>query len=313
MKLLITGGAGFIGSHTVSAIERISPDVEITVFDNFSTGSVKNLDDTKATVIEGDLNDSRSLRKAVDGSDTVIHLAAIGSVPRSIENPAATFESNVVGTFNLLESCRLSGVSNIIFSSSSSVYGANQKLPKTELDWTSPVSPYGASKLACEGLIAGYSHAYDIRTICFRFFNVFGPRQLWNHPYAAVIPKLIYANLSGGPFSLHGDGLQSRDFTYVSDVAEILAMSVEKRIDGHNLINLAFGKPVTVRQVIEIVEETTGRKTEITHSPARAGDIQKSLSDPTVLAGFAPHLVPRELKDGIKDTVEYIKNRLGIK
>ena len=204
MRVLITGGAGFIGANLVRACE--ARDHTITVLDDLSTGHERNLEGTNAHFVHGSITDTAAIDKAIAGCDAVVHLAARGSVPRSIEDPIATHQVNATGSLNVLDSARRIGGPQVIMSSSSSVYGANPELPKRESAATRPMSPYAASKLAAEGYVLAYGQAHSLPTLAFRFFNVFGRFQTAGHAYAAVIPAFIDAALRGEPLVVHGDG-----------------------------------------------------------------------------------------------------------
>ena len=197
MKVLITGGAGFIGSNLASYFQQHAPETEIVVLDDLSTGKLENLDGSVAQFAEGSILDCDLLDSLTRGVDSVVHLAAIGSVPRSVRAPRPTHEANTTGTLNVLEAARRFSVDHVIVASSSSVYGSNQALPKSEFDWTRPMSPYGVSKHATEGYALAYNFSDSMKTLAFRFFNVFGPKQPADHDYAAVIPKFVDAALQG--------------------------------------------------------------------------------------------------------------------
>ena len=213
MRLLITGGAGFIGSSLARmAVEQ--GDL-VTVLDDLSTGRRENLRGLDIRFIEGSLLDDAATAAALQGVDSVTHLAALPSVPRSIKDPLSSHEANATGTLKLLEACRRAGVEHVTVASSSSVYGMNPALPKGEREWVRPMSPYAVSKLATEQYALAYQQSFGLRTLAFRFFNVYGPNQPADHAYAAVIPVFVDALLRGRPLPLQGDGSQSRDFTYV--------------------------------------------------------------------------------------------------
>src|SRR5215813_2822897 len=222
---LVTGGAGFIGSHLVEALVRANHLVR--VFDNFSTGDTTNLDGVRdrVEVLEGDLTDLESVRRATRGAELVFHQAALASVPRSIADPLATHAACATGTLHVLQAAREAGVRRVVYAASSSAYGSLAKLPKSEADPTLPLSPYATAKLAGEHYCAAFTQVYGLETVRLRYFNVFGPRQSPDSPYAAVIPRFLRFMLEGRSPPIHGDGLQSRDFTYVEDVvrANLLA------------------------------------------------------------------------------------------
>src|SRR4029453_16596294 len=226
--VLIPGGAGFIGSNLARA--ALAEGHEVVVLDDLSTGYGANLAGLDVRFHEGSVNDGALVDVALAGVDGVVHLAALGSVPRSILDPVATHHANATGTLNLLEGVRRAGVQHVVTSSSSSVYGLNPALPKSEREWVRPLSPYAVSKLAGEQYVLAYQQSFRLETLAFRFFNVYGPRQTPGHAYAAVVPVFLDALLRGLPLPVHGDGLQSRDFTYVGTVCAVLLDAVARRV-----------------------------------------------------------------------------------
>ena len=228
MRVLITGGAGFIGSNLARA--ALAEGHEVVVLDDLSTGYAGNLDGLAVRFHEGSVNDRDVLDAALEDVDAVVHLAALGSVPRSILDPAATHHVNATGTLSVLEGARRADVRHVVMSSSSSVYGLNPALPKSEREWVRPLSPYAVSKLAGEQYVLAYQQSFGLETLAFRFFNVYGPRQMPGHTYAAVVPVFLDAMLRGRPVPVHGDGLQSRDFTYVGTVCGVLLDAVTRRV-----------------------------------------------------------------------------------
>ena len=227
MRYLVTGGAGFIGSNLSRLL--LAEGHEVRVIDDLSSGSEANLRGLDVDLAEGSILDTTLLDRASRGCHSVVHLAGRGSVPRSLVEPEAYVATNVQGTFNVLEAARHSGVGRVIFSSSSSVYGANEDLPKSEQSWTRPISPYAATKLAAESLVSAYASAYGMDNISFRLFNVYGPGQRFDHAYAAVVPKWIRLGLDKQPIPVFGDGLQSRDFTYTGSIERQLLSGSRSR------------------------------------------------------------------------------------
>jgi len=276
MKVLVTGGAGFIGSNLVRRF--LDEGDEVVVLDDLSTGYGHNLDGLDIHFIEGSVLDDRALEVAVRGVESIVHLAALGSIPRSIANPVATHEANATGTLRVLEAARTTGA-HVTVTSSSSVYGSVPDLPRVETLATRPMSPYGASKLAAEGYTLAYGKSYGVETLPLRLFNVFGPRQAVGHAYAAVIPVFIDAALRGMPLPLHGDGRQSRDFTFVDTVTWVLAHAAHQRITSDVPVNVAMGSNVTLLELIAELEHLLGRSLEIDHQPARVGDVLASLAE----------------------------------
>jgi UDP-glucose 4-epimerase len=305
MRLLVTGGAGFIGSNLI----RLALDAghEVTVLDDLSTGYRRNVEGVSARFVEGSLLDRAAVADALDGVDTVVHLAALGSVPRSLADPLASHAANATGTLTLLEEVRRAGVEHVIGASSSSVYGANPALPKGEREWVRPMSPYAVSKLAAEQYLLAYQSSFGLSSLAFRFFNVFGPRQSSGHAYAAVIPVFVDALLDGRPLPVNGDGTQSRDFTYVGTVCRVLLDAVERRVTHPEPVNLAFGTNTTLLQLIDELARVTGTTPTLEHRPDRPGDVRHSRADNTVLRALFPDVAPVSLHDGLVETVDWFR------
>ncbi|SFF61438.1 NAD-dependent epimerase/dehydratase family protein [Blastococcus tunisiensis] len=304
-RLLITGGAGFIGSNLAVAALASDAVGAVRVLDDFSTGSLRNLDGVDVEIVEGSLLHPDVLDRALRNIDAVVHLAAIPSVPRSIANPVASHAANATGTLLLLEACRAHGVSYVTAASSSSVYGANPALPKHEREWVRPLSPYAVSKLATEQYLLAYQSSFGLDTLPFRFFNVYGPGQAAGHAYAAVIPAFVDAVLAGRPLTVNGTGTQSRDFTYVGTVCDILLDAVVRRVVSPEPVNLAFGSRTTLLELVGLVEEVTGRPATLKHGPVRAGDVPHSQADNAALRALFPGVVPTELRVGLERTVSW--------
>jgi len=277
---LVTGGAGFIGSNIVESL--LAQGERVRVLDNFSNGLESNLAPFADSIelLSGDIRDADVVRRAVIGADVVLHLAALGSVPRSIDDPVTSNEVNVNGTINVLNAAREAGVRRLVFSSSSSVYGENPALPKVESLATAPISPYAVSKLAGESYTRVFARVYDIETVALRYFNVFGPRQRPDAAYAAVIPLFMRAALEGTPVPINGDGTQSRDFTYVDNVvsANLLAAKAPPTVSG-GVYNIACGGRFSLLDIVEQLERLVGKPLERRHLPPRAGDIPHSEAD----------------------------------
>lgn len=283
MKYLVTGGAGFIGSNLTEALLQRGHDV--TVFDNFSTGLRQNLagfNQYKSSfkLIEGDLRDQDTCREACYNIDYVLHQGALGSVPRSIAHPITTNENNVIGTLNLFLAARDAGVKRVVFASSSSVYGNSKTLPKVETMIPNPISPYAASKNICEMYGRIFYELYDIEIIALRYFNVFGRRQDPNSTYAAVIPLFVKALMRGEQPVIFGDGLQSRDFSYVDNVIEanILASQAPKEACGQ-VFNIACGDRTTLIDLYNKICDLLDIHFEPKYVESRAGDVKHSLAD----------------------------------
>ena len=309
MKLLVTGAAGFIGSHVA---ERWSHEGDVVGIDDLSTGDRRNLDGVDGELIEASILDADALETAMRGVDAVVHLAARPSVPRSIIDPAASHDANATGTMRVLEAARANGRDpQVIVASSSSVYGANPELPKHEAMVPMPVSPYAASKLATEQYTLAWQHSYDMATLAFRFFNVFGPRQAPGHAYAAVVPAFVAAALSDEPLIVHGDGLQSRDFTYVGTVTDVLVDAVRRRVRSPHPVNLAFGTRTTLLEVIARIQAQLGRRVSVEHVDPRAGDVRHSQASNEALRSLFPSVSPVPLDDGLATTIEWMRRHLA--
>jgi len=308
MKIGITGGAGFIGSNLVGQLIRSGH--EVSVFDNFETGFRENLLSLSVNITQGDLKNIDAVNDFFSKSEIeyCVHLGALGSVPRSIKNPRASFDSNVIATLNVLEIAR-SRLTPVLFSSSSSVYGMNKNLPKIEKDWLSPISPYAASKLAAEGFTMAYRESYGLPITIYRLFNVYGPHQNPESLYAAVLPKWIFAAFNNQPLVVFGDGEQRRDFTFVDDVISVFEKSI---IAKHNIdypINLAFGNPVTLNQILEVFRAYFGT-IEVQYREIRNGDIRDSESNPKSLMNLhESKLSQTTLEIGLLKTFDWFKHR----
>lgn len=305
MRLLITGGAGFIGSNLARL--ALGEGIAVTVLDDLSTGYRANLEGLDVDFVEGSLLDPKALARSLRDVDSVVHLGAIGSVPRSIADPMRSHAANATGTLLLLEEARRSGVSHLVGASSSSVYGANPALPKGEREWVRPMSPYAVTKLATEQYLLAYQDSFDMKTLAFRFFNVFGPRQAAGHAYAAVIPIFIDALLSGRPLPVNGDGRHSRDFTYVGTVCQVLLEAAQQRLSHPEPVNLAFGTNTTLLELVEALSRVTGLTPVVEHHDERAGDVKHSQADNATLRALFPEVRPVPLEQGLAETVAWFK------
>jgi nucleoside-diphosphate-sugar epimerase len=307
---LVTGGAGFIGSNIVEAL--LGRGEAVRVLDNFSNGLEANLRPfaDSIEIISGDIRDPDLCRRAADGAEVVLHLAALGSVPRSIEDPATSNEVNVSGTVNVLIAARDAGVRRLVYSSSSSVYGENPALPKSEDLATAPISPYAVSKLAAESYTRVFARTYDLETVALRYFNVFGPRQRPDAAYAAVIPLFMRAALESLPLPINGDGEQSRDFTYVTNVvsANLLAATAPAKASGR-VYNIACGGRYSLLDIVAALERITGRKLEREHLAARPGDVRHSEASIDAARADLGYEVAVSFEEGLERTWQVFAER----
>lgn len=307
MRMLITGGAGFVGSNLVRA--ALAEGWQVSVLDNLSTGYPSNLTELDIDFVKGSVTEPADLDRALKGVSVVVHLAALGSVPRSLANPLASHHANATGTLTLLERARRVGVQQVIYSSSSSVYGSNPALPKGEREWVRPLSPYAVSKLAAEQYVLAYQQSFGLRTLSFRFFNVYGPGQRPGHIYAAVIPVFLDALLRGEPLPVNGDGANSRDFTFVGTVCDVLMAAVRGGTTHAEPINLAFGTNTALTELIKLVGEVSGLAPEVEYRSPRPGDVPHSQADNAVLRTLFPEVAPIELRDGLAQTLAWMRQR----
>jgi UDP-glucose 4-epimerase len=302
MRVLVTGGAGFIGHHLVRRL--LAEEHEVRVLDNFATGRRERLEELPVEIVEGDLRSYERAHTAVRGSDVVMHLGALPSVPRSVQDPLTTSAVNVDGTLNVLLASRDEGVRRVVFASSSSVYGANPALPKTESDQPLPVSPYGVSKLAAEHFCRAFSAVYGIETVSLRLFNVFGPGQDPLSQYAAVIPRFIAALAAGSAPVIYGDGQQTRDFTFVADVVESFLTAAESAEASGEVLNVCAGAETSLLQVLEVVAELIGSFEEPRFEPARAGEVRRSYGDAARAGDVLGWSTKWSLRDGLRECAE---------
>jgi UDP-glucose 4-epimerase len=306
--VLVTGGAGFIGSHIATAL--VARGDRVRVFDNLSTGRRSNLDHLGASIelIEGDLLDQATLARSMEGVEVVYHQAALASVPRSVERPLETHAACATGTLHVLESARRAGVRRVIYAGSSSAYGNQPKMPKAETDLPNPLSPYAAAKLAGEYYCRAFTQTYGLETVVIRYFNVFGPRQDPNSEYSAVIPKFVTAMLAGRRPKVFGDGHQSRDFTYIDNVvAGNLAAEASPEGVGR-VFNVACGAQISLLELIASINQVLGTAIEPEFAPSRAGDVRESLAD----ISAARHVLRYEplvaFEEGLRRSIEYYRS-----
>lgn len=309
---LVTGGAGFIGSQLV---ERLLRDgARVRVLDNFSAGTRANLAfprelRRRLEVVRGDVRNLATVTRAARGARVVFHQAAMRSVPRSIEDPVGANANNVTGTLHVLEAARRARVPRVVYASSSSVYGDRPELPKREEQPAKPVSPYAVSKVAGELYASVWSRLFGVEAIGLRYFNVFGPRQDPKSEYAAVIPRFITWALRGRPLQVHGDGTQSRDFTYVDNVVEANLLAGRAPGAAGDVFNVGCGSRTSLLEIVGMLEVIVGRPLARRHTPSRAGDVAHTLADLTKakrLLGYEPLV---RFEEGLKRTVAYFRTR----
>ena len=302
---VVTGGAGFIGSNIAEALRRRGDRVR--VLDNFSTGRRENLAAIgDVELIEGDLRDPQAVRRAVSGADGVFHQAALRSVPRSVDDPLSSNDVNVSGTLVLLMACREAKVRRVVYASSSSVYGDDPALPKVETLATRPISPYAVSKLAAEHYCQTFARLYGLETVSLRYFNVFGPRQNPESKYSAVIPRFLELALQ-----VHGDGEQSRDFTYIDNVVGGNLLAMETPGVSGEVFNIACGTRHSLIAIADAIGDFLGRRLVREHVASRAGDVRHTLADISKaerLLGYRPSV---DFADGMRRTCEYFVARFG--
>ncbi len=300
MKALVTGGGGFIGSHLVTRL--LSLGHEVRVIDNFSTGRKENLAEAsdRIDLREGDLRDAGAVGEAMEGIDRVFHQAALASVARSVEDPLTTNAVNVEGTLNVLTAARDAGVGRVVYAASSSAYGDAPTLPKIETMPASPLSPYALQKYAGEQYCVMFTRLYGLDTVALRYFNVFGPRQDPSSFYSAVIPNFITRLGAGAQPTVHGDGEQSRDFTYIDNVVDANLLAADRHGASGQVINVACGARITLNALLDELREILGVDTPALHGPPRAGDVRHSLAD----IGKARRLLDYEPKIGMREGLE---------
>jgi len=307
VRVVVTGGAGFIGANLCARLAAHDDVDAVVVLDDLSTGRAENLNGIDAELVVGSILDAELVDRLVRDADSVVHLAARGSVPRSLLDPMGTHEVNASGSAIVLDAARRGALPHVVVASSSSVYGANPVLPKREDQAPLPVSPYAASKLAMEGYAHAYAASFDLPVLVFRFFNVFGPLQPGDHDYAAVIPRFVTAALTGMPLEVHGDGEQSRDFTFVGDVCTILVDAVVRRVTYPDSVNLAFGTNTTLLHVIELLQGLIDTPLRVEHVDPRPGDVRHSQADCTRLLELFPDVAAVPFAEGLQATVEWLR------
>lgn len=317
MQVLVTGGAGFIGSNLVGKLLDDKSVSLVRILDNLSTGSKQNLqeyaDQNRLEFVEGDIRNYDTCLKACEGIDRISHQAALGSVPRSINDPLTTNEVNITGTLNIFMAAKEQGIKRIVYAASSSTYGDHPGLPKTEDRIGSPLSPYAVTKYVNELYAKVFADLYKLELIGLRYFNIFGPRQSPKGPYAAVIPLFVKALLESKSPVINGDGSHSRDFTFVDNAvqANIAALSTQNPQAVNQVYNIAFGKQTSLLQLFDILKQNAGSQMVPAHGPERAGDVKHSLADISKakeLLGYAPDI---SVEEGLKKTFDWYKINPG--
>jgi len=307
MRALVTGGGGFIGSNLVRAL--LARGDHVRVLDNFSTGSRRNLAglERDVEIVEGELRSYERVHNAVRGTDVVFHLGALGSVPRSVQDPLTSSAVNVEGTLNVQLAARDEGVRRVVFASSSSIYGNQPELPLLETMAPDPISPYGVAKLAAERYCVSFSRVYhSFETVVLRYFNVFGPRQDPTSQYAAVVPLFITAIAAGQPITIFDDGEQSRDFTYVDNVVAANLLAADADGVSGRIFNISGGTPTTVNALADTIGRLLGKPVERQYLAPRAGDLRNSWADigaARTLLGFDPQI---DLEEGLGRTAAFL-------
>ncbi len=307
-KFLITGGAGFIGSNI--ADELLRQGAKVVILDNFLTGFRENLEEIRGDFdfIEGDINDERKLKQAIEGVETVFHQAALPSVPRSVENPQETHQACVNGTFNLLLQAKENNVRRVIYAASSSAYGDQKALPKVETMLPEPLSPYAAAKLMGEYYCQVFSRVYNVETICLRYFNVFGPRQNPASQYSGVISRFIDALMSGKTPVIFGDGEQSRDFTFIANVVDANVKAAQTTQGIGTVMNAANGERISLNELLEVLKKITAQETvSAEYQPERKGDVKHSQADNRRAVECLGYEKGVGLEEGLRKTIDWWK------
>ena len=310
-KVLVTGGAGFIGSNLVEAL--LGRGDEVRVLDNYSTGRRANLAalGREVEVVEGDLRSYERVHTAVRGVEVVFHQGALGSVPRSVQDPLTTTAVNVEGTLNVLLAARDESVRRVVFASSSSVYGNAERMPLSEERTPNPISPYGVAKLAAEHFCVSFGHVYGLETVALRYFNVFGPRQDPTSQYAAVVPRFIRAIAEGRTVTIDGDGNQSKDFTYIANVIRANLLAADAGDAAGRVLNVAMGGSESVNDLADLIGRLLGKEVSRVHGPERPGDVRLSCADISAAADAIGYDPVVSFEEGLRRTIEALLDTKG--
>ncbi|MBS1759160.1 MAG: SDR family oxidoreductase [Bacteroidetes bacterium] len=318
MKILVTGGAGFIGSNIVDNLLHDKRVSLVRVLDNLATGSLNNLktflNNPSFQFIEGDIRDYQTCLSACQGIDLITHQAALGSVPRSINDPLTTNDVNITGTLNIFTAAKEKNIKRIVYAASSSTYGDHPGLPKTEEVIGKPLSPYAITKYVNELYAQVYANLYDMEFIGLRYFNIFGPRQNPNGPYAAVIPLFAEALLKNKPPTINGDGSHSRDFTYVGNAvqANVHALFTENKNAVNQVYNIACGKQTSLKELFEILKEESESSLQPIFGPERIGDVKQSMADISKAEQLLGYKVETNIEEGLKRTFNWYKQHVDL-
>ena len=310
---LVTGGAGFIGSHLVEHLQNRGEHVR--VLDNFSTGKMENIEPFRERIdlIKGDVRDLKVCKEAVKGIDFILHQAAVCSVPKSIEDPVSTNETNVDGTLNLLIAAKEAGVKRFICASSSSVYGGSEVLPKVETMSPNPSSPYGVTKYVQENYCNVFYTIYGLETVCLRYFNVYGSKQDPYSPYSAVIPSFMKCLLADEPPTIYGDGEQTRDFTYVADCIQANWKACHAQGIGGGVFNIATGKRISINQLYRELVNLLGKEISPIYESPRQGDIRHSVADITMAEARMQYSPQYDIGEGLEKSVQWYREHFSNK
>ncbi len=306
MRLLVTGGAGFIGSHLTDRL--LAEGHAVRVLDNLSTGKRANLPShDRLDFIVGDVRDSRAVDQAAQGMDAIFHLAAVASVQASVDDPIGTHEANFIGTLNLLDAARRRSIPRFLYASSAAVYGDTAELPVREHTVLAPLSPYAADKLAGEHYLFFYARKYGLKATAFRFFNIYGPRQDPSSPYSGVISIFVERLRAAAPVALYGDGRQTRDFVYVGDLVQVLYAALAEEATVGRVFNVGRGIECSLLELLDTLEQLTGRKIARLHEAARIGDIARSRADVTQLRSTLKRAPSTPLSEGLAHLLRHVR------